>query len=332
MCGNDPAIELNMRFFDNYFTDVQYRMKVLKMFPKEIQKAYVLYKEGKLVEGTERGWVLLDPQTSIKFNIGNTDFPILINSIPSIIDLDQAQDLDRQKTMQQLLKIIIQKVPLDKNGDLQFDGDEIKDLHNTAVQMLKRAIGVDVLTTFADISVEDMHDGNSITSKDDLEKVERTVYNNLGISKNLFNAEGNLASTNSIVNDEATMRELLYQYKSLLNKVVSKFNKSQYYFTVSILETTVYNYKELSKMYKEQVAIGYSKMLPQIALGHSQSSILASAEFENQILNLSNIMIPPYNTNTMSGKQLSEVNSVGRPQKEDNEKSEKTIANVESMN
>jgi hypothetical protein len=34
-----------------------------------------------------------------------------------------AQDLDRKKMAQKLLKIIIQKLPLDKNGDLIFDPD-----------------------------------------------------------------------------------------------------------------------------------------------------------------------------------------------------------------
>ena len=56
--------------------------------------------------------------------------------------------------MQQLLKILIQKLPLDKNGDLIFDVDEARDIHNNAVEMLRRAIGVDVLTTFAEVQVE----------------------------------------------------------------------------------------------------------------------------------------------------------------------------------
>jgi len=80
------------------------------------------------------------------------------------------------------LKIVIQKLPLDKNGDLIFDVDEAKDIHNNAVAMLKRAVGVDVLTTFADIDVADMRDTNSVTKADDLQKVERTVFNNSGIS------------------------------------------------------------------------------------------------------------------------------------------------------
>ena len=71
-----------------------------------------------------------------------------------------------------------------------------------------------------------------------------------------------------------------------------------------MLETTQYNYKELSKMYKEQVQLGYSKMLPQIALGHSQSSILNTAYFENEVMKLSEIMIPPLMSSTMKMEDL----------------------------
>ena len=45
-------------------------------------------------------------------------------------------------------------MPLDKNGELIFDVDEAQQLHNNAVQMLASCIGVDVLTTFADVEVE----------------------------------------------------------------------------------------------------------------------------------------------------------------------------------
>jgi len=92
--------------------------------------------------------------------------------------------------MQKLLKILVQKLPMDKNGDLVFDVDEARDLHNNIVKMLSRAIGVDVITTPAEVESIDISDKNTSTSEDDLEKVERTVYNSLGLSRNIFNAEG----------------------------------------------------------------------------------------------------------------------------------------------
>jgi len=45
-------------------------------------------------------------------------------------------------------------------------------------------------------------------------------------------------------------------------------------------------------------------MLPQIALGHSQSSIIAMAHFENEVLKLSEIMIPPLMSSTMSSQDV----------------------------
>lgn len=203
-----PAIEFDMRFFDDVYTDVGQRMKILDLFPNDFKKGYVLYKQGKLVpdfRGDSASWYLLDTNCAFKFNLNGEDFPPLVSVIPAIIDLDAAQELDRKKMAQQLLKIIIQKMPIDKNGDLVFDVDEARELHNNAVKMLSKAIGIDVLTTFADVEVADMADTSTTTSTDELEKVERTVYNESGTAQNLFNTDGSVALEKSILNDEASM-------------------------------------------------------------------------------------------------------------------------------
>ena len=363
--GTNPAVEFNMRFFDT-IPNVAYRMKVLKMFPEEFSKGYLLYKQGKLVDTedssrpfgtslTNSGWYLLDPENTVKFNFKGSDVPLFVNSIPAMLDLDAAQDLDRRKQMQKLLKVIVQKLPMDKNGDLIFDIDEARDIHNNAVEMLKRAVGVDVLTTFTDVASVDLSDKNTTASQDDLEKVERTVYNNLGISRNLFNTDGNLSLEKSILNDESTVRNLLLQFGIFMDRVIKKKNTNikKYNFKIYFLETTQYNYQALSKLYKEQTQLGYSKMLPQIALGHSQSFILNTAHFENEVLHLSEIMIPPLMSSTLSSQDIlgkkdsnttsnsqnssgtkkitTEEKAAGRPEKADDQKSEKTIQNKESM-
>ena len=352
--GTSPAIEFNMRFFDDHFKDINYRMRVLNLFPDEFKRGYLLYKQGKLVpdfQGDNSGsWYLLEPEMTVKFNFHGSDVPIFVNAIPALLDLDAAQDLDRRKQMQKLLKIVVQKLPMDKNGDLIFDVDEARDIHNNAVEMLRRAIGVDVLTTFADIDAIDMSDKNTSTSTDDLEKVERAVFNAFGVSQNLFNTDGNLSLEKSILNDESTVRNLLLQFSIFFDRVTKKHFSSgkKYTFKFYMLETTQYNYKELSKMYKEQTQIGYSKMLPQIALGHSQSFILNTAHFENEVLKLNEVMIPPLMSSTMSSEDVlgksnqktttksqnnseSTEKSAGRPTKADGEKAEKTIQNQESM-
>ena len=177
------------------------------------------------------------------------DYPAFISVIPALIDLDEAQALDRKKMQQKLLKIIIQKMPMDKNGDLIFDVDEARELHNNAVKMLGKAIGIDVLTTFADVDVADMADKNTTTSVDELEKVERTVYNEAGVSQMQFNTSGNLALEKSILNDEASMYNLVLQFESFLNGcLLAPYNKNpkKLNYKAQILTTTIYNYKEMA--------------------------------------------------------------------------------------
>ena len=340
-CGNKPAVEFNMKFFDDNFRDTAQRMKILKLFPTEFAKGYMLYKQGKLPAefvGDTAGWYLLDPSMTVKFNANGEEYPAFISVVPLILDLDEAQALDRKKTMQRLLKIVIQKMPTDKNGELIFDVDEAQQLHNNAVQMLQRAIGVDVLTTFADVTVEDMQDSNASAQTDDLERVERQLYNEAGVSQMQFNTDGNIALEKSILNDEASMYNMLLQFEAFLNELLEPYNKNpkKLTFKVQMLNTTIYNYKELAKLFKEQTQLGYSKILPQLALGQSQSSILANAYFENNVLNLVSILIPPAMSSTMNANSLKAMtdkkDGAGRKELADDQKSEKTIQNRESMN
>ena len=343
-----PAVEFNMKFFDDEYKDVDYRLRVLKMFPKEFQKGYLAFKEGKLpaeVPGDTAGWYLLDPENTVKFSLNDQDYPVFMAVIPHIIDLDAAQELDRKKMAQRLLKIIIQKMPLDKNGELIFDVDEAQELHNNAVKMLGKAIGIDVLTTFADVDVADMSDTQAATSVDELNKVERTVYNEAGTAQNLFNTDGNIALEKSILDDEANMYDLLLQFESFLNYLIKPFNKNprKLYYQVNMLPTTVYNYKDMSKLYKDQSAAGGSKLLANVALGQTQSQIIATARFENEILDIADIFASNQereerkaqtavkSSEPSQDKETKEAKNAGRPEKPDDQKSEKTLQNREAM-
>jgi hypothetical protein len=102
-----PAVEFNMKYFDDAFSDIQYRIRVINMFPKDFQKGYVLFKEKKLkpeFQGDTAGWYLLDTNCAFKLNCGGpsggSDVPLFANAIPAIIDLNEAQALDRKKMLQ----------------------------------------------------------------------------------------------------------------------------------------------------------------------------------------------------------------------------------------
>ena len=338
--GGEPTVEFNMKYFDDTFIDTAYRMQIINMFPKDFRKGYIKFKEQQLKAeymGDSDGWYLLDTSRTVKFSFNNIESPLFINVIPAIIDLAEAQEIDRKRMMQQLVKLIIQELPLDKNGELIFDPDEAADLHSVVVDMLKRTVGTDLVTTFANMKAIDLSDRSSSTSIDELAKVERGIFNQSGVSNNLFNTEGNTSLDRSILNDEGSGRSLLLQFENFSNKGLRlRFpDKKKYGFKAEFLETTQYNYKDLAKLYKEQTQLGFSKVLPQIALGHTQMEILQSITFENDILELSKIMIPPMMSSTMNAEALAQVHgdkkSVGGQELPDNEKSDKTLANREAM-
>lgn len=351
--NNNPAVEFNVKYFDDQFADSEYRIKVIKMFPKEVQKAYIDYKKGVLprdYHGDTAGWVLLDPTLAVKFSLDSSDCPVLASVIPHLMDLEDAQDLDKQKMIQQILRVIVQQFPLDKSYDLVFDLDEMNAFHRNAVEMLGDAVGVDVLSTLADVKVLDMSDKSNVSSVDQLEKVERTVYNESGMSQALFNSEGSVALEKSVANDEASITDLLLQFEDYAEKLIAPLNKmikKKLIYRVNMLPTTVYNYKDLSSIYKEQTMLGFSKLLPQVALGLPQTVVIASAVFENQMLKLDDVFTPPQMSSTISNKDKEEeeedkdktgtaIDTVptddkgGRPELGLEEKSEKTVRNIEA--
>ena len=79
------------------------------------------------------------------------------------------------------------------------------------------------MTTFADVDVIDMADKSTVTTLDELKKVERGLFNQSGVSENLFNTDGNLSLEKSLVNDEAEVRNFIYQFQNITNKII--FNK-----------------------------------------------------------------------------------------------------------
>ena len=72
-------------------------------------------------------------------------------------------------------------------------------------------------------------------------------------------AKSNLSLEKSILNDESIMRNLLIQLSMVFDRIAQKkfTSNKKYCFKFYMLETTQYNYKDSSKMYKEQTQLGF---------------------------------------------------------------------------
>lgn len=223
-------------------------------------------------------------------------------------------------------------MPLDKNGDLIFDIEESQDMHNAASQMLKSATNVDILTTFADVNVADLDNSAGTATKDPLAKVERGIFNEAGISQNLFATDGNLSLEKSILNDESIMFYLLDQYQNRLNSILEFLFKGSIVYKISFPHLSIYNNERKQKMFKDMATNGYPKLMPVIASGMSQTEFLSLNEYEEKILKLGERLVPVQSSNTQSSKTATETGKeIGAPKKEEGELAEKTIQNQESQ-
>jgi hypothetical protein len=298
--------------------------------PEEIINGYVAFKNGVIKVSRDGGaWVDLSQERSLKFSLNEDDTPIFSNAIPQIIDFDDLQAIEKKKAEQQLLKIMVQKIPLDKNGDFIFDMEEAKAMHSNAVRMLARAMNVDVLTTFADSSLLDMQTKQPAADRD--KNWERLLFQDLGVSSQLFATDGNLSLEKSIANDESIIIYLLDQIQDWLTyQLELKFTKRKfdYDFKLWFPRLTQHNRAEMAKLYKEQAMLGFSKQLPALALGQSQTNILATLSFENDVLDLASKLEPVKTSSTMSNKPGG--GEAGRPEKPADQKSDKTLANEAS--
>lgn len=185
---------------------------------------------------------------------------------------------------------------------------ELQRLNQNAIDMVGDAVGVSVLSTIAEVHLEDLNNGQGEESNNTVDAAEENAYNNFGIASNLFNTDGNLALEKSIITDEAYVKPLLLQFEQFFNRYLEwKFNKNALKFRLKMLNTSIFNYKDLSSAYKDLTKIGFSRFLPIVALGHTQKEVTSMAKLEQQIMQLDAYMLPPFSSNTMSSDTWSDI-------------------------
>jgi hypothetical protein len=71
--------------------------------------------------------------------------------IPATIDYDDAVDINKERNLEEIRKIIVQKIPHLQDGALLFEPPEAEVMHSGAVNMMKGNKNISVLTTYADV-------------------------------------------------------------------------------------------------------------------------------------------------------------------------------------
>lgn len=316
-------LEFDLSYFKTTITDKTLREEALKDFPDFITSAYREYETD-----VKKRWVTISSEDGGIAFFYQDQKPMLITSIPAIIKLDSYRQLEEDTDKQNLNKILTQKIPLDKDSNEPvFELPEIQSMHEGIVGMLANTPNVDVLTTLAEVDIHSLQDTRQVL-KDNLEKIERSVYIDAGISKQIFNAEGGIALATSIINDEAILLDILKMYNTFLNfHINSRFEDNKFFWDCQILPITHYNKDKMREVYLKNAQYGYSKFLPGIAGGIKQSSLIGVTILEEDILGLTEKLVPLSSSHT----QTDESDATGAPKKPITEVKEKTVENEENL-
>lgn len=339
--NNLNILEFNITYFENRFPDEKERARIIATFPEVVQLAWKNWKTKKTVDP----WVMISSaEGGINFCFADDQTPLLIAAIPQLRKLKDAIGREEKRDENELYKLLIQRMPIDNNGELVFELEEVADIHAGVATMLQGLDTVDVLTTFGETTLENLQDSSAATqSADRINKYIDNAWNALGRGKILFNAENSSTLAYSIKKDESLMKGYLNQYNTWIKfQINQRFKRTGLAFDFEVLPTTMFNIKDYQSMYFQGAQYGYSKMRAGVASGMTQLTQLSLMTFENEFLKMTEKMIPLQSSYTSSGtaesgstsgggtKKTSVTvgNQGGRPELPDENKSEKTQANI----
>lgn len=320
------VVELNVEYFESV-KDAKRRKIALRTFSKEIQTYYATYLQNK---GMLSPWVRLPVEKAFCFRF-HEGTPQFLHVIPDSIKYDAAVARNAVREIEEIKKIIVQKIPITSQGELVFEPDEAAEMHNGAVEMLRDSNpNTTVMTTYADTESIVSKVNADPASTNGLEKMKNNLYTSAGTSTQLFAPTANQGIVVSLQNDLALMMTLINDISSWLSRVLNyKFEKNNINFTYNILPITWYNATEYLNNTHKIATSGYSLLIPALAAGLSQKDLIDIKELENDVLKLQEILIPLQSSYTLSGKQTNtkDEDAGGRPPLDDIEKTDKTKQN-----
>ena len=317
--GND-IIEFNVTFFDSIFEESN-RKQALKVYPKVIADHYRRYKKGQVTSV----WVKIPTDIGFCFPFSDDGRPFFLDLIPAVMDYDEAVDINRERDLEEIRKIIVQKIPHLQDGVLLFEPDEALEMHAGAVGMMRGNKNISVLTTYADVDAV-VSKTSSEASTNTLEKSLQNVYSRASVSGQLFAPTGSQALNTSITNDMALMMVLADKYSHFVTFIINfLFANSNINFKYTILPVSWYNVTQYITDTFKLAQSGYSFLLPAIAAGTSQKDLMNLKTLENKVLDLASVLLPLKSAYTQGSGE------VGRPKLPAEEKSPKTIQNEESL-
>ena len=275
----------------------------IMLFPEEIKRAYRDYMNGITTEG----WYLVGNRgvaftTDMNLSNGIPYFTFLIDNLKRY---EKAKDLSDIKDKLDNLKLIVQKIPIDpRTNKPTFSPSVTKKFHDATKDNLPD--GVAITTNPLDVTAISF-DKSYNQANDIVERATKEVWNNSGISNQLFNNTNNSAEAlrmNVKVN-EILMKRFMGYFTIYLNSKISR----RWKFSMAFMPITAINREDMVKLYTSTLPIGGSRLQALSAYGLEPLQAINILELEQNVLDIDSLMLPKEAGYTLS--------SGGRPTNED---------------
>lgn len=340
--GQMPIFELDLTFIDQVVASLVginsnlTKEDIIKQYPKGIRAAY-----NRWLNGGDRE-IIVTPVHGIGFTSYN-GLPPFAGIIRQIVRMRKFEEVRDNYIEDSLQKILFQHVEIDSNGDPEIDLALAAEFHANLKRITKGMERVNALTSLADVEVLDLSDTSRDTDLDFIDKFEEKMYNEAGVPQAIFSGDTAGLLDYSAMKDEAFMWNLMEQISIWLSFIttaeIGARNKRTYNFVVSYLPISYRNREKMMDTYLKNAQYGYSKLIPQIAVGVKQRHFESLLYLENDLLKLDRRLVPLMSSHTLSGNAGTAVEQTetaidevegGRPESSTEDKTDTTLDREES--
>lgn len=320
--GND-VLEFNITYF-NTINSNETRDMALKAYPEIISSYWNRWNENKALSP----WVIIPAGVGFCFPFLEDGRPIFLDILPSVLDYEESVEVEKERDLEEIRKIIVQKIPHLNDGTLVFEPDEAEVMHAGTVDMLSGNKNLSVMTTYADVDSV-VSRAASEANSNNLEKMYQNIYANGATTSQIFAPIGSQAIPYALKRELSMMMILANKYSAFITYLINQlFSNSAVTFSYKILPISYFNQSDYITDTLKLADKGYSFLLPVLACGISQKEFVNLKHLENDVLGLGDIMIPLKSSYTESANS---ENGPGAPAKKLEDKAPKTIQNENAI-
>lgn len=313
----DPTTGLLGYSFD--FSSINSNNKI-DMYPEQFQELYLSLESSK----SRNKFVKIESPFAICIKASPDIYPLppFVSLFEGLLDIADFKALNKNQEEIGNYKLLFQKIPMRTDKDAQvnsflIDKDFAQVFHDNIEENLPPQVGL--MTSPMDITAINF-DRDSI-DKNKVGQATSQYWNEAGVPELLFSSSSNSSTglKSAITSDEADAFVLVKDIERWINEHLKQTMKGQYKFRVRILKTTEHNlsgYRD-ARLKEAQFGIPVKNEIMAIT-GSQPSAMYLNAFLENEVLQLTDKLIPLRSTHT--GDTTSEG---GAPSKDESDLTDK---------